>query len=164
MSHRYHPDENSAPPNKFGIANLADLQRIETPLALRRLLELQRNPIRGHFDTEHLCAIHRYMFGDVYEWAGELRSVNISKPGAIFPPPEYLRPNLDKLLPNSREKNSSGICPRQHGLIARHTSSGKSTRFIRSAKETAERSASLFANWLSREAIGSYGEATHSVK
>jgi cell filamentation protein len=98
MSHRYHPDENSAPPNKFGIANLADLQRIETPLALRRLLELQRNPIRGHFDTEHLCAIHRYMFGDVYEWAGELRSVNISKPGAIFPPPEYLRPNLDKLF------------------------------------------------------------------
>jgi cell filamentation protein len=98
MSPRYRTDENSAPPNKFGITNLADLQRIETPLALRRLLELQRNPVRGILDTEHLRAVHRYMFRDVYDWAGELRSVNISKPGAIFPPPEHLRPNLDKLF------------------------------------------------------------------
>jgi cell filamentation protein len=98
MSPRYRTDENSAPPNKFGITNLADLQRIETPLALRRLLELQRNPVRGILDTEHLRAVHRYMFRDVYDWAGELRSVNISKQGAIFPPPEHLRPNLDKLF------------------------------------------------------------------
>ena len=87
MPHRYRPDESVAPPNKFGIANLADLQRVETPLALRRLLELQRYPIRGHFNTGHLRAIHQYIFRDVYEWAGELRSVNISKPGAIFPRP-----------------------------------------------------------------------------
>ncbi len=98
MPHRYRPDESVAPPNKFGIANLADLQRVETPLALRRLLELQRYPIRGHFNTGHLRAIHQYIFRDVYEWAGELRSVNISKPGAIFPPPHYLQPNLDKLF------------------------------------------------------------------
>ncbi len=105
MSHRNRNNENSVPPNKFGIDNLADLQRIETPLALRRLLELQRNPVRGKFDTEHLRAIHQYMFQDVYDWAGELRTVNISKPGAIFPPPQYLRPNLDKLFAElAREK------------------------------------------------------------
>jgi cell filamentation protein len=111
MSPRYHTDEGSVPPNKFGIANLKDLQRIETPLALRRLLELQPNPVRGSFDTEHLRAIHRHMFQDVYEWAGELRTVNISKPGAIFPPPRYLLQNLDKLFAQLALEEQLGNLP-----------------------------------------------------
>jgi cell filamentation protein len=74
------------------------LQRLETPLALRRLLELQQSPIAGRFDTGHLQAIHHYIFQDVYDWAGGLRTVSISKPGAPFPPPEYLKASLDTLF------------------------------------------------------------------
>jgi len=92
------PDENPVPNNKFGLTSHSELQRIETPLAMRRLLELQHNPLRGDFDTKHLRAIHRYIFQDVYDWAGELRTVNISRPGAIFPPPQYLRQSLDALF------------------------------------------------------------------
>jgi cell filamentation protein len=98
MSERFRQDDNPAPSNRFGITNHADLQRLETPLALRRLLELQESPIRGSFDAEHLRAVHRYIFQDVSDWAGRLRAVSISKPGALFPPPQYLRESLDALF------------------------------------------------------------------
>lgn len=98
MAKQISQDENGVLCNRFGITNHANLQRIETPLALRRLLELQEKPIIGNFDTAHLQAIHRYIFQDVYAWAGEFRVVTISKPGALFPPPHYLKQNLDALF------------------------------------------------------------------
>ena len=92
------PGDNEVPSNKLHLTSYADLQRRETPLALRRLVELQHRPILGSFDVAHLHAIHRYLFQDVYDWAGEIRSVTISKPGAMFPPPQHLRPSLDSLF------------------------------------------------------------------
>lgn len=38
-----------------------------------RLIELSNNPLPGRFDYDHMKAIHRYVFGDVYEWAGQER-------------------------------------------------------------------------------------------
>jgi cell filamentation protein len=98
MPSRPRHSSSDVPDNRFGLTVPADLQRRETPLALRRLLELQQEPIAGNFDTEHLLAIHRYIFQDVYDWAGELRAVSISKPEAIFPPPQFLGPSLDLLF------------------------------------------------------------------
>jgi fido (protein-threonine AMPylation protein) len=37
--------------------------------------------LAGGFDLAHLQAIHRYLFGDVYEWAGQLRTIDIAKGG-----------------------------------------------------------------------------------
>ncbi|HZD50651.1 MAG TPA: Fic family protein, partial [Silvibacterium sp.] len=84
--------------NRFNISDPEELQRRETPLALRRLIELQVKPIAGAFNTSHLQSIHQYIFQDVYAWAGELRRVSISKPGALFPPPQHLRSGLDNLF------------------------------------------------------------------
>jgi cell filamentation protein len=92
------PSDNDVPSNKVRLTSYADLQRRETPLALRRLVELQHKPIPGNFDATHLQAIHRYLFQDVYEWAGEIRSVTISKPDAMFPPPQHLKRSLDSLF------------------------------------------------------------------
>jgi cell filamentation protein len=92
------PGDNDVPSNKFNLTSYADLQRRETPLVLRRLVELQHKPIPGNFDVTHLQAIHRYLFQDVYDWAGEIRSVTISKPDAMFPPPQHLKPSLDALF------------------------------------------------------------------
>jgi cell filamentation protein len=98
MSSRFMPGDNDVPSNKFQLTSYADLQRRETPLALRRLIELQHRPILGNFDVAHLQAIHRYLFQDVYNWAGEIRSVTISKPDATFPPPQYLKLSLESLF------------------------------------------------------------------
>jgi cell filamentation protein len=49
-----------------------------------RSYELSRSPLSGGFDLAYLLAIHRYLFSDIYEWAGELRTIDISKGGNRF--------------------------------------------------------------------------------
>lgn len=48
------------------------------------MAELQLRPISGRFDLDHLQAIHRHVFQDVYAWAGELRQINLAKGGSVF--------------------------------------------------------------------------------
>ena len=48
-----------------------------------RLIELDALPLAGRFDAAHLKAIHKYIFQDVYSWAGEFRTVKISKGGHL---------------------------------------------------------------------------------
>lgn len=54
--------------------------------------------IPGDFDLAHLQATHRYIFGDIYPWAGELRTVRITKGGDLFALPEHIGPYLTSLL------------------------------------------------------------------
>lgn len=44
----------------------------------------------GSFDPVHYCAIHRHLFGDVYDWAGQYRTVRTAKGGDMFCYPEYI--------------------------------------------------------------------------
>ena len=61
--------------NKLGITDLDALARTATESASSRLAELQASPIRGGFDSSHLQEIHRYLYQDVFDWAGELRRI-----------------------------------------------------------------------------------------
>lgn len=61
--------------NKLGITAPDALARAATEAASRRLTELQASPIRGGFDSSHLQEIHRYLYQDVFDWAGELRRI-----------------------------------------------------------------------------------------
>lgn len=69
--------------NKMGIRDLERLHEMERKLTMLRILELLDNPVRGAFDLKHLQAIHAYIFQDVYDWAGELRKIDIAK-GNMF--------------------------------------------------------------------------------
>jgi cell filamentation protein len=51
---------------------------------LRQFLRAFADAIERPFDLAHLQAIHPYLFGDVYEWAGQLRNIDISKGGNRF--------------------------------------------------------------------------------
>ncbi|MCD7806083.1 MAG: Fic family protein [Lachnospiraceae bacterium] len=55
------------------------LRDFERRLTMLRLSELLDKPVVGKFDFEHLQRIHRYIFQDVYEWAGQVRTVDIAK-------------------------------------------------------------------------------------
>jgi len=70
--------------NKAGIADQALLDEYEGDFTAIRLLELTQNPVAGSFDLTHLCKIHQYLFQDVYEWAGEVRSVDIVRGDSRF--------------------------------------------------------------------------------
>ncbi len=70
--------------NLRGIRNQLDLSKLEADATGLRMRQLESKPLRGKFDSSHLKAIHRYIFQDVYPWAGEFRSVNIARPGQFF--------------------------------------------------------------------------------
>ncbi len=69
--------------NKLEIKDSGTLLIAEREYSSLRLYELQTHPIKGSFDLQHLQKIHNYMFQDVYEWAGKLRTVEIAK-GNMF--------------------------------------------------------------------------------
>jgi cell filamentation protein len=62
--------------NRLGTSDPDYLDKQERALVA---LRMRRNVPRGAFDLKHLRAIHRHLFQDVYDWAGELRTVEISK-------------------------------------------------------------------------------------
>ncbi|BAW93615.1 toxin-antitoxin system, toxin component, Ficfamily [Actinomyces sp. Chiba101] len=65
--------------NKVGARTKAALDEAEGYLSFARLIQLMDNPVKSTGDLHELCAIHRHLFQDVYDWAGELRTVDIRK-------------------------------------------------------------------------------------
>lgn len=89
--------------NKLGLTSSADLAREEERISKKKALELFENGgldtlPAGRFST--LQAIHKYLFEDIYDFAGEIRTVNISKGNFRFAPVMYLQAaleNIDKM-------------------------------------------------------------------
>ena len=70
--------------NKADLLDQTALDAFEADATAIRLLEMIEHPIQGSFDLLHLQAIHHHLFQDVYEWAGRLRTVDISKGSSRF--------------------------------------------------------------------------------
>lgn len=93
--------------NKFGIKNSAELAREEERISKKKAVELFENGMlekleAGKFQT--LCEIHKYLFDDIYDFAGKIRTVNISKGNFRFAPLMYLEAaieNVDKMPQNT---------------------------------------------------------------
>lgn len=86
--------------NKFGLTSSADLAREEEFVSKKRAMELFENSVldslpAGKFST--LQAIHKYLFEDIYDFAGELRTVNIAKGNFRFAPLLYLQAALESI-------------------------------------------------------------------
>jgi fido (protein-threonine AMPylation protein) len=78
-------DDNGVLRNTLGITGAGQLREVEYQLTRIRALELQVEPIPGKFDLEHLKAIHKHLFQDVYAWAGQEREINVSKKSLTEP-------------------------------------------------------------------------------
>ncbi|MDX3132899.1 hypothetical protein PV367_24690 [Streptomyces europaeiscabiei] len=64
--------------NKLGITDHQLLAAAEADITRARLVMLAERPLPGAYDR-HLQAFHAAIFGDIYPWAGGLRTVNIAK-------------------------------------------------------------------------------------
>src|SRR5580698_1565013 len=84
--------------NRRDIRDPSTLAEFEAEASGRRLRQLENKPLAGKFDTRHLQAIHHHIFQDVYAWAGEFRTVEISKGGHLFGLQQHIVPFLDKTL------------------------------------------------------------------
>lgn len=65
--------------NKLNIHDRDKLREAERKLTMLRLMDLLEKPVTGKFDFEHLRNIHKYIFQDIYSWAGKIRTVDIAK-------------------------------------------------------------------------------------
>lgn len=75
--------------NLLGITDRDELARAEADFSAVRIAELRRLRLPGRYDLAHLQAFHRHIFAEVYDWAGELRTVSIGK-GHLFCLPQHL--------------------------------------------------------------------------
>jgi len=89
--------------NKLGIMDAEKLQIAEREITSLRIARAKIQPIQGKFDLHHLQKIHRYIFGDIYEWAGELRWVNIAK-GNFFCAAPFIEAQAEKLFEKLRNE------------------------------------------------------------
>jgi len=84
--------------NILGVHEPQRLDAFEANATAARLIELDAKPLAGQFDVAHFRAIHRHIFQDVYAWAGEFRTVNISKGGQLFGVAAFIEPALREVL------------------------------------------------------------------
>ena len=93
--------------NKLGIKSSAEPAREEERISKKKAVELFENGMlekleAGKFQT--LCEIHKYLFDDIYDFAGKIRTVNLSKGNFRFAPLMYLETaikNVDKMPQNT---------------------------------------------------------------
>ncbi len=91
------------PENKLGIIESTELARTEEKMSKKKALELFESGYLDNLEAgtyKTLAEIHKYLFGEIYKFAGKLRNVNIAKSNFRFAPVIYLQAaleNIDKM-------------------------------------------------------------------
>ena len=86
--------------NKLGITDLAELARIEEKISKQKAVEMFESGYLENLEAgtyESLAMIHKYLFDEIYDFAGEIRKVNISKVNFRFAPLMYLDAALQSI-------------------------------------------------------------------
>ncbi len=86
--------------NKPDITNSAQLAKVEERLTKKKALELFENNILDTLEVgkfSSLSQIHKYLFDEIYFFAGKIRNVNLAKGNFRFAPVMYLKPALEHI-------------------------------------------------------------------
>ena len=75
--------------NELGLSDAGGLEAAEREITHAALIWLVESPVAPTYDLHHLREIHGRIFGDIHEWAGQVRMVAIAK-GAAFCLPQYI--------------------------------------------------------------------------
>ena len=99
-----YPDSNVLI-NKLNIKDNKKLEKAEKMIVLAKLYDLRQNKLVGNFDKNHFINIHKYLFEDLYPFAGKFRTENIAKDSFSFAEWEFIDSELDRLLLKLKEEN-----------------------------------------------------------
>jgi cell filamentation protein len=97
------PDDPYADPvtgvlrNKLRLSKPAELEAAEREITHAALIFVRESPVPPRYDLGHLCAVHHRIFGDIYDWAGQLRTVAIAK-GSWFCLPQYIESSAAEIF------------------------------------------------------------------
>ena len=91
--------------NKFDIRDNKKLEEKKRKIVLAKLYELRQNNRIGDFDVNHFVGIHKFLFEDIYPFAGLFRTENIAKGNFSFAEWEYIEDELKRILDQLKEEN-----------------------------------------------------------
>lgn len=104
--------------NKLGIRDQAALDAFEAVMVTQRFDEPMP---AGRFSVRHYLALHRHLFGDVYPWAGRIRTTRIAKGANMFCYPENVAAELRRLFGElKRDRFLRDLAPREFARKAAH--------------------------------------------
>ena len=86
--------------NKLHIIDSTELARMEEKISKKKAIELFENGYLDKYEAgtfQMLAAIHKYLFDEIYEFAGEIRTVNIVKGNFRFAPVMYLHAAIENV-------------------------------------------------------------------
>lgn len=107
--------------NKLDLTDQQELDQFEGEITTLRLVELQENPIAGQFDLAHLKKLHFHIFQDIYDWAGELRTVDISRENSRFAHAQFIESAAKSLFNKLQQEHFlKGLTIDQFALRAAH--------------------------------------------
>lgn len=91
--------------NKLNIKDPVALENYETSVIGLKLMALNKKGITGNFDANHFVSIHKFLFEDIYTFAGLFRTENIAKDYFQFAEWEYIESELTRLLNELKNEN-----------------------------------------------------------
>ena len=84
--------------NKMGIRNKDELKAAEEEITAIKQYALWQEPLKGHYTKSHLMRIHRFLFEQIYPFAGYIRRERISKGDTMFFPPDLIDRELTRVF------------------------------------------------------------------
>lgn len=119
--------------NKLNIENSSELARVDEKISKEKAVELFESDLLSTFEVgnfEGLAQIHSYLFNELYDFAGKIRSVNIARGSFCFAPVMYLEAAL-KNIEKMPQTNFNEIVEKYVEMNAAHPfrdGNGRSTR------------------------------------
>ena len=91
--------------NKLNIKDNQLLSEAERKIVLTKSYELRKNSKIGDFDLNHFLEIHKFLFEDIYPFAGKFRNENIAKGYFSFAEWQYIEPEINRLFDKLKAEN-----------------------------------------------------------
>lgn len=95
--------------NKLDIRDEKKLAEVEAAIVLGKTALLDQKPIQGSFDFDHYKRIHHFLFCDLYDWAGQIRKINLSKKGTVFVPADEIKPCAEACFKRLQAFQTKGL-------------------------------------------------------
>lgn len=109
MTDPYSDPETGVLVNRLGLTAQPELERAERDLTSFALLRLRDRLLPGGYNLAHLQGFHQAIFADIYPWAGEIRTVAISK-GNLFCLPQFIESSAAVIFEElNGERNLRGL-------------------------------------------------------
>ena len=102
--------------NKLGLRDQSALDRAESVAFAFHSAEIELNPCNEPFTFDFYRSLHKQLFGDIYEWAGEIRTIDFSKGGTLFCPADELGHLSEAKFRRLQEMNEFRFLP-QNDLV-----------------------------------------------